>query len=228
MNQHLTGLIVATFTPMTPDGGLNLKAIERYADLLIDQGADGAFVCGSTGESLSLNVSERLQIAERWKSVVGEILDVIVHVGSTCLNDCRTLAAHAQKIGARAVSAMGPCFFRPATVEDLALFCAEIAASAPELPFYYYHIPVRDRRELPDGGVPPGRGGTHPQPCRNQVHFRGPDGPRTMHLLRRRKIQHTVRARRNAPCRTGDRRTRRDWNDVQFRSSPLPPNNDGL
>jgi N-acetylneuraminate lyase len=149
MTQHLTGLIVPTFTPMRSDGSLDLDAIDKLAHALIDDGADGAFVCGSTGESVSLTIPERIESAQRWRASIGENIPVIVHVGNSCLNDCKTLAAHAQKIGVSAVAAMAPCFFKPATVEDLALFCAEIAAAAPELPFYFYHMPARTGVTLP-------------------------------------------------------------------------------
>ncbi len=149
MKHHLTGLVVPTFTPMLADGGIDLDSIDKLAQALADDGADGAFVCGSTGESVSLTVSERLDVARRWMSAAGDNLPVIVHVGNSCLPDCKTLAAHAQEIGASAVAAMAPCFFKPATVEDLALFCAEIAAAAPELPFYFYHIPARTGVNLP-------------------------------------------------------------------------------
>ncbi len=44
---------------------------------------------------------------------------------------------------------MAPCFFKPATTEDLAAFCAQIAAAAPNLPFYYYHLPALTGVTLP-------------------------------------------------------------------------------
>ncbi len=142
-------MIIPTFTPMRTDGSLDPDAIDKLAAALVDDGADGAFVCGSTGESVSLTIPERIESAQRWRASVGENVPVIVHVGNSCLDDCRTLAAHAQKIGASAVAAMAPCFFKPATVEDLALFCAEIASAAPELPFYFYHMPARTGVNLP-------------------------------------------------------------------------------
>ena len=139
--RRLTGLIAAPYTPMRPEGGINLDPVGDYAHMLAANGVRGAFVCGTTGESMSLTVEERLRVAERWRDTAPDELDVIVHVGHTCLADCKALAAHAQGIGARAIGAMAPFFFKPAGLEDLVGFCAEIAAAAPKLPLYYYHMP---------------------------------------------------------------------------------------
>lgn len=135
------GLIAAPFTAMHPDGSLNLDRIEQQAGHLLATGVRGAFVCGTTGEGASLTLQERFAVAARWVEVAGRDLSVIVHTGCNCLADCRALAAHAQKVGAFATAAMPPSFFKPATVVDLAECCAQIAAAAPGIPFYYYHIP---------------------------------------------------------------------------------------
>jgi len=136
-----SGLIAAPFTPLRENGDLNLAMIEPLADRLVRDGVSGAFVCGTTGESLSLTVDERMAVAETWRRVAGGRLKVIVHVGHPCQRDAAALARHAAGIGADAVAAMGPSFFRPAGVSDLVDWCAGVAAAAPELPFYYYHIP---------------------------------------------------------------------------------------
>jgi len=141
MAEHITGLVAAPFTAFHVDGSLNLDKVETQAESLILSGVGGAFVCGTTGESLSLTVPERMAVAERWRAVAPEGFSVIIHVGHPCAEDAKALAAHAQKIGARAIGAMAPCFFRPASTDDLVAWCAEVAAAAPELPFYYYHIP---------------------------------------------------------------------------------------
>jgi len=142
MAEHITGMIVAPHTPMHGDGSVNLDAIEKQAELFARNDLAGVFICGTTGEGMSLTTTERMAIAERWTAAAGADLRVIVHVGTTCLRDCQTLAEHARKIGAWGVGTMGPCFYHPVTVEDLVAFCAEIAASAGELPLYYYHMPV--------------------------------------------------------------------------------------
>lgn len=135
------GLIAAPFTPLRADGALNLDAIAPYARSLQQAGVVGAFICGTTGEGMSLSVAERRQVAERWLAGAPAGLRVIVHVGHNALPDCRALAAHAQTIGADSIACMAPCFFRPADVAALVEWCAQIAAAAPALPFYFYHMP---------------------------------------------------------------------------------------
>lgn len=142
-SRYLTGLVAATHTPMHGDGRINLAAIERQAAVLTANPVTGAFICGSTGESHSLTLAERMSVAQRWSELVDRNkLKLVVHVGHNCQEDAKTLAAHAQRIGAAATSAMAPCYFKPATVEDLVDFCAPIAAAAPALPFYFYDIPA--------------------------------------------------------------------------------------
>jgi N-acetylneuraminate lyase len=137
----LTGLIAAPFTAFNTDGSVNLSPIEKHVASLLANGVTGAFVCGTTGEGVSLTVPERMKVAERWQQVSNGQLNIIVHVGHTSLSDARALAEHAQKIGAQGVASLSPFFFKPGNVEDLAAFCAETAAAAPNLPFYYYQIP---------------------------------------------------------------------------------------
>src|SRR5690242_19477076 len=110
----LHGLVAAPHTPMTAAGEVNLRDIEQQAQLLVEGGVIAAFVCGTTGEGLSLTSEERKAVAERWVKVAPASLPLIVHVGHTSAGEARALAAHAQKIGARAVSALAPFFFKPA------------------------------------------------------------------------------------------------------------------
>jgi N-acetylneuraminate lyase len=139
----LTGLVAAAHTPFSPDGSLNLAAIEKQAAHFRKNKIAGVFIGGSTGESHSLATEERRRLAQHWFEVArGTELQVIVHVGSNCLTDAAVLAAHAQKNGALAISSLAPSYFKPKSVADLTNCCASIAAAAPEMPFYFYDIPV--------------------------------------------------------------------------------------
>lgn len=139
----LVGLVAATHTPFHDDGSLNLSVVERQAEHLMRHGVTTAFIGGSTGESHSLNVDERLQLTTRWMEATrGTDMKVVVHVGSNCLVDAATLARHAQTSGAVAVAALSPSYFKPRNVETLVACAAQIASAAPETPFYFYDIPV--------------------------------------------------------------------------------------
>ncbi|GGM95822.1 N-acetylneuraminate lyase [Dyadobacter beijingensis] len=144
MNLHLTGLIAAPFTPMHADGSLNTDQIPGYYGFLKQNGINGAFICGSTGEGVSLTLQEKKQVAQAWAQCAGADNDFTIMplLGGTCIADCIDLAQHAQAIGLDAVSFTSPSYFKPANVDMLAECIIAIAASVPDMPFYYYHIPV--------------------------------------------------------------------------------------
>lgn len=142
-NTKLRGLVAATFTPLTPQGEINLSQIGPYVDYLVQkQGVTNIFVNGTTGESMSLSVGERKMLAEEWcKQAKGKIDHVIVHIGCLSLQDSQELARHAAEMKADAIAAMAPFFFKPGNADLLKKFLQEVASAAPNLPFYYYDIP---------------------------------------------------------------------------------------
>ena len=138
----LQGLVAATFTPMHGDGSLNTDLIPSLVEHLVEQGMAGMYVLGSTGEGPSLTFEERCTVAEAFVKAAAGRLPVIVQVGGESLAQARRLAAHAQDVGADAISAVSPMYFKPDSVETLAASMAEVASGASSLPFYYYHIPA--------------------------------------------------------------------------------------
>ena len=160
--EKITGLIDAPFTPFLANGDVNLEPIEAYAAMLQKNGLKGVFINGSSGEGYMLTTDERKRLAEKWVSVAPKGFKVIVHVGSCCLRDSVDLARHAQAIGAWGIGSMAPPFPHIGRIEELVRYCEQIAAAAPELPFYYYHIPAFNGAYLPmvdllkavDGRIP--------------------------------------------------------------------------
>ncbi len=140
--EKIIGLIDAPFTPFYENGEVNYEPIEAYCQLLVKNGLQGVFINGSSGEGYMLTEDERMKLAERWMEVAPQGFKVIVHVGSTCVKSSKRLAEHAQKIGAWGIGAMAPPFPKVGRIEELVKYCEEIACGAPELPFYFYHIPA--------------------------------------------------------------------------------------
>ena len=142
-HEKLTGLVAATHTPFHADGSLNLDAVEKQAGHLSKNGVGTVFVGGSTGESSSLSLDERMALSTRWSEVVlGTSMRLVVHVGANCLGDARGLAAQAEKLGASAISALCPSYFKPRSVAMLVECCEEVVRDAREIPFYFYDIPA--------------------------------------------------------------------------------------
>ena len=144
MTDHLQGLIAAPFTPMDKNGELNLNLISEYYQFLKKNKVTGVFISGSTGEGVSMSLVEKKSVAKAWADATNHDPDfkVMTLLGGTSITDCIELAKYAQQVGLYAVSFTAPFYFKPADVSVLAACCKEIADSVPNMPFYYYHIPV--------------------------------------------------------------------------------------
>ncbi|KAK7825250.1 hypothetical protein U0070_009739 [Myodes glareolus] len=112
--KKLRGLVAATLTPMTENGEINFPVIGQYVDYLVkEQGVKNIFVNGTTGEGLSLSVSERRQVAAEWVTQGRNKLDqVVIHVGALSLKESQELAQHAAEIGADGIAVIAPFFFK--------------------------------------------------------------------------------------------------------------------
>jgi N-acetylneuraminate lyase len=139
------GLIAAPFTGINAHGGVDIKNVSLYANHLKKMKVKGVFVAGTTGEGLFLSDNERLDVIKAWIPCKESDFRVIAHAGSTSLASAKNLASESAKAGVDAIAIMGPPFLGPNRVEDLVEFCAEVALSAPETPFYYYHMPSLSR-----------------------------------------------------------------------------------
>lgn len=136
-----TGLFAAGYTPMNSRGDVNLEPIGLMVEWLLKRNIAGFYVCGSTGEGMSLTTAERYQVAEAYIKAAAGRVPVFVQVGHNSLREAQNLAAHAQQAGATAVSATCPSYFKITNVPMLVESMAEVASAAADLPFYYYHIP---------------------------------------------------------------------------------------
>jgi len=141
INSKTDGLIAAPMTAYHPDGTVNLDIIPSYAAFLHSNGVVGVFINGTTGEGFSLTVEERMTIAERWVKAAPRDFKVIVHVSHTCAVSAWDMARHVAQIYACGIGEMGPIFYKPNSVEELTDCAAQTAAQAPDLAYYYYHMP---------------------------------------------------------------------------------------
>lgn len=143
MSFTLSGLVAAPHTPFHADGSLAPEVVDLQAAHLASMGVGAAFITGTTGECHSLTRAERMVIFAAWAEAGPKHdIHVVGHVGSNCLEDARYFMAAAADHGFLAAAAVAPTYFKPPTLEVLVDCCRTIASAAPQVPFYYYDIPV--------------------------------------------------------------------------------------
>ena len=140
-------LYAAPFTPFDNQGVLQICTIEKQAERLKRDGAGGAFVCGTTGECASLS-TERASPNRRALVRRGCIAHYRSCGSQQSQRSARIGRARA-KIGAVGIAATAPFFFKTPDAASTARWCAQIASSAPDTPFYYYHIPSMTGVDFP-------------------------------------------------------------------------------
>ncbi len=123
--QHLQGLIAAPFTPMNSDGSVNLDLIPEYYRFLKQNKNTGAFICGTTGEGVSMTTAEKKSVIKAWADATKGDNDfkVMALVGGTSIEDCKDIARFAKDAGLYGVSFTAPFYFKPANVQKLAECC---------------------------------------------------------------------------------------------------------
>ncbi len=143
MIEKIEGLIAAPFSTQDEQGNILYDRIPLYHDILEKNKVTGAFINGSTGEGVSLTQKERMKTAEYWAQAAkpGK-LKIINLVGGTSYPECIENALHSEEIGMDAIAILAPYYFKPQNASVLVEFCAKIADAVPQMPVYFYHIPV--------------------------------------------------------------------------------------
>lgn len=135
------GVAPAMATPLHPDGyRVNAEMIPPLVDFLIGAGVKGLFVGGTTGEGILLTAPEREQLHESALAATGGRVPVLLHVGAYTTAEAVQLAEHAAQIDADAIVAVTPPFY-PMHDDALLAYFRQVAAAAPEIPFFVYDIP---------------------------------------------------------------------------------------
>ncbi|MDP4820382.1 MAG: dihydrodipicolinate synthase family protein, partial [Saprospiraceae bacterium] len=139
---HITGLIAATFSPFSPTGELHTDIIPEYARMLRINGIKGVFINGTTGEGASLMFDEKKALIAAWAPYQAPDFKVMAMVSGTSQQEGIALAAYAREHQLYGIAVNAPYYIKTGSVEALVDFIRPIAAAAPELAFYFYHIPI--------------------------------------------------------------------------------------
>lgn len=136
--KRFSGVYPAVITPFDEAGEVDCEKLRNYIIYLSDK-VDGLFVGGSYGSGPIMTVAQRKTLAETTMSAAKGKLPVILHVGCSNTNDTVELAKHAQSVGADAIAAVTPFYYRhtPAVIKEY----YRAVIDAVDLPVIAYNNP---------------------------------------------------------------------------------------
>ncbi|EFA22973.1 4-hydroxy-tetrahydrodipicolinate synthase [Bifidobacterium gallicum] len=132
-------VLPAMVTPMTPNGDVDFEAAQRVAKQLVADGADGIVVNGTTGESPTTHMDEKVELVKAVKSAVD--VPVISGAGSNDTAHTVRMVEQTQEAGADAVLVVCPYYSRPSQ-EGIFQHYSAVEASADK-PIIIYDVPGR-------------------------------------------------------------------------------------
>ena len=141
MKQNLRGVMPALLTPFNQQQQIDTESLRRLVRFNIEQGVDGLYVGGSTGEAFLQSSQEREQVLEIVAEEAKGKVTLIAHVGSISTHESQTLASAAQRYGFDAVSAVTP-FYYPFSFNEHCDHYRAVIDSSGGLPMVVYNIPA--------------------------------------------------------------------------------------
>lgn len=147
MKQKLSGIYVATVTPMTAAGDVDPAALERHVEHLIGQGVHGLVPLGSTGEYYALSPKERHDVLARTLAAARGRVPVVAGTNAGATRDVIAYSREAEKLGASGVLLAPPYYSLPTPDELYEHFRA--VNDAIGIPIMLYNYPGRTGVDMP-------------------------------------------------------------------------------
>lgn len=136
-----TGAGVAIITPMNEDGSINYEELGKIIDDQIAGHTDAIIICGTTGESSTMDDEEHLGAIKYCVDKVAGRVPVVAGTGSNCTREAVNLSKKAEEVGADALLCVTP-YYNKATQDGLYQYYKEIS-DAVNIPIIMYNVPSR-------------------------------------------------------------------------------------
>ena len=136
-----TGAGVAIITPFNEDGSVNYEEFGRIIDDQINGGSDAIIVCGTTGESSTMDHDEHIEVIKYCVEKVAGRVPVIAGSGSNCTREAINISKRAEEVGANGLLCVTP-YYNKCTQEGLYQYYKAIS-DAVNIPIIMYNIPGR-------------------------------------------------------------------------------------
>ena len=134
------GIFPAFYACYDANGEINPAAVRELTRWFIDQGVQGLYVGGSSGECIYQSKEERKIVLENVMAEAKGKLTVIAHIACNNTADSKELAAHAESLGVDAIASIPPIYFK-LPPHAIAKYWNDMSAAAPNTDFIIYNIP---------------------------------------------------------------------------------------
>ena len=134
-------IATAMVTPFQIDGSINYTVTELLIEHLLSTGTDSLVVCGTTGESPTLRMEEKLKFIKFVVEKVNKRVPVIAGTGSNSTAASIDLSIKAEALGVDGLMIVTPYYNKPNQRGLIAHY--EAIAKETILPIIIYNIPSR-------------------------------------------------------------------------------------
>jgi 4-hydroxy-tetrahydrodipicolinate synthase len=142
-SQAFAGVLVPVLTPFTPAGEPDAGRFVAFCRWLLDEGADGLAIFGTTSEANSMSAGERMALLDRLIAAGVPAARLMPGAGACSITEAAMLIRHAVGHGCGGVLMLPPFYYKGMTDQGVYDFISAVIdrVGSPALKMYLYHIP---------------------------------------------------------------------------------------
>ncbi|MBV9828003.1 MAG: dihydrodipicolinate synthase family protein [Alphaproteobacteria bacterium] len=137
------GVLVPVLTPFTRSGEPDAGRFISFCRFLLDQGADGLAIFGTTSEANSMSGAERMELLDKLIAAGIPASKLMPGAGACSVSEASTLIKHAIGHGVGGVLMLPPFYYKGMSDDGLYDFFDSVInrVGSAALKIYLYHIP---------------------------------------------------------------------------------------
>jgi 4-hydroxy-tetrahydrodipicolinate synthase len=142
-SQSFHGVLVPVLTPFTSTGDPDVGRFVAFCRWLLDQGAGGLAIFGTTSEANSMSGAERMGLLDRLIEAGVPAQKLMPGTGACSMTEAASLVRHAVGHGCGGVLMLPPFYYKGVPDDGIFAFVSGVIdkVASPALRIYLYHIP---------------------------------------------------------------------------------------
>jgi 4-hydroxy-tetrahydrodipicolinate synthase len=142
-SQPFAGVLVPVLTPFTPGGEPDAGRFAAFCRWLLDQGAGGLAIFGTTSEANSMSPAERMALLDRLIEAGIPAQKLMPGTGACAMTDATILVRHAVDHGCGGVLMLPPFYYKGVSDDGIFAFISGVIdrVGSSALRLFLYHIP---------------------------------------------------------------------------------------